>query len=363
MKLKKVLALIMMLTLVIGCVACGNTNNANSTDPTAVPTEAAGNSETEATPTTAATATAAEDVITIMVPPVTNTYLEKIALYAEEFHALYPNLTLEVTETSWDNHIEKLNTTALAGEAPDIAEISYATIGSYVEMGVAINIADYLAADRLADYDQNALDYMTLEGVTYGLPLYITIQAIGANKEKLEAAGVDVASVQQNGWTFADFKTAIANGTVDDCFGFVFASSAATAADYLNIFFFFSCLTNPFTSELKYAYTSQNMLNLLTAISEMSESGYIPNYGVEASQRMVMCETGNAMIFGKAMPLFEGNINKNNAAIDANDGTAVEGSIKLEYAFLPIPTMDGVTESCYGTVDGLVALRNNNTTD
>ena len=78
---------------------------------------------------------------------------------------------------------------------------------------------------------------------------------------------------------------------------------------------------------------------------------------------MVMCETGNAMIFGKAMPLFENNINKNNAAIEANDGTAVENSIPVTYAFLPVPTMDGVEESCYGTVDGLVAFRNSNSTD
>jgi multiple sugar transport system substrate-binding protein len=63
------------------------------------------------------------------------------------------------------------------------------------------------------------------------------------------------------------------------------------------------------------------------------------------------------------MPLFEGNINKNNKALEAKDGTAVENSIPVNYAFLPIPTMEGVTESCYGTVDGLMAFRNNKTTD
>ena len=89
----------------------------------------------------------------------------------------------------------------------------------------------------------------------------------------------------------------------------------------------------------------------------------MPNYAVEAGQRMVMCQQGKTMIFGKAMPLFENNINKNNAALEANDGTAVENSIPLSYVFLPMPTMDGVTESCFGTVDGLIALRNNNTTD
>ena len=122
-------------------------------------------------------------------------------------------------------------------------------------------------------------------------------------------------------------------------------------------------LSNTFTPELKYTFTSENMLTLLSAIEEMTKSGYMPNFGVEAGQRMVMCQTGNAMIFGKAMPLFENNFKKNNAALEANDGTAVENSQKMDYAFLPVPTMDGCEESCYGTVDGLIAMRNKNTTD
>lgn len=77
---------------------------------------------------------------------------------------------------------------------------------------------------------------------------------------------------------------------------------------------------------------------------------------------MVMCQQGKAMIFGKAMPLFENNINKNNAALEANDGTAVENSIPVNYAFLPVPTMEGAEASCFGSVDGLIALRNNKTT-
>ena len=217
--------------------------------------------------------------------------------------------------------------------------------------------------DQLADFDQNALDYMTVENNVYGLPLYITIQALGSNKDMLEAAGVDVAKVQESGWTYDEFMEAIKNGTKDDTFGFVFANSGATASDFLNIFGVSAGLNNAFNSDLKYEYTSTKMLNLLTAVEEMTKSSYMPNYGVEASQRMVMCETGNAMIFGKAMPLFENNINKNNAAIEANDGTAVENSIPVTYAFLPVPTMDGVEESCYGTVDGLVAFRNSNSTD
>lgn len=305
----------------------------------------------------------ATDTITVMVPPVTGTYLDDIDIWANDFMAEHPEIKVEVIKTSWDDHNSKLNTMANAGEAPDIAEVSYSAIGTYVELGLGVEIDQYMDAERLADYDQNALDYMSLDGHVYGLPLYITIQALGANKDMLEAAGVDVAKVQTEGWTYDQFMEAIKNGTTENCFGFVFANSGVTAGDFLSIFGVSAGLTNSFTSDLKYAYTSDNMLKLLEAVETMTKSGYMPNYGVEAGQRMVMCQTGNAMIFGKAMPLFENNFKKNNAALEANDGTAVENSQKMDYAFLPVPTMDGCEESCYGTVDGLIAMRNKNTTD
>lgn len=310
-----------------------------------------------------ASAAEAEDTIVIMAPPVTGNYLTNLKTWAEDFHELYPNLTVEIIETSWGDHNDKLSTMAQSGEAPDIAEISSGTLGTYVEMGVAIDISQYLDAERLADYDDNALQYLTLEGTTYGLPLYLTIQSIGANKTMMEELGIDVAKIQQEGWTYEEFLEVIKLGTTEDTYGFVFANSGVTASDMLYMFGAGVGLSNTFTPDLKYAFTSENMLTLLQAVEEMTQSGYMPNYGVEAGQRMVMCQTGNAMIFGKAMPLFEANFKKNNAALEANDGTAVENSLEMDYAFLPVPTMMGCEESCYGTVDGLIAMRNKDTTD
>ena len=131
-------------------------------------------------------ALAETDTITVMVPPVTGTYLTDIETWANEFTAIHPEIKVEIIKTSWDEHNGKLTTLANAGEAPDIAEVSYSTIGTLVNLGVGIEIDKYMDAERLADYDQNALDYMSLEGHVYGLPLYITIQSIGANKDMLD---------------------------------------------------------------------------------------------------------------------------------------------------------------------------------
>ena len=121
----------------------------------------------------------ATDTVTVLVPPITSTYLDQIDQWAAEFEAANPGIKIEVTKTSWNDHNSKLSTMAAAGEAPDIAEISYAQLGKYVELGVAIEIEKYISAERMQDYDGNAMDYMSLESTAYGLPLYITIQAIG----------------------------------------------------------------------------------------------------------------------------------------------------------------------------------------
>ena len=302
-----------------------------------------------------------EDTITIMAPPIIGGYTDFLAGWIEDFNKMYPNLHIEVTATSWDDNVSRLNTLCLSGDAPDIANIECQTLGTYVDMGVAIDITQYMPEGRLEDYDESVLGYMTLDDTLYGLPLYVSIQAMGGNKAMLEAAGVDVDKVQTEGWTYDEFLEAIKNGTTDDTYGFVFANAGITTADFVHIFGSVAGLSNDFTADLKYAYTSENMLNLLNAIEEIISSGYMPNYGVEAGTRLVMLETGECMITGKAMPLFESNVNTNNAGIA--DGSAVEGSVEVEYVFLPCPMMEGVTETCYGMANAFLPLRNNNTTD
>ncbi len=386
MKAKKVIATLLSAAMVTSLAACGSSTSSEETQTTSDTAEAETTEEateeasteeaTEETSTEETTDETAEetadgettgsdveDTITIMVPPVTGDYVELLDGWISDFNKDYPNIKVDVIATSWDDHTEKLTTMALAGEAPDIAEVSYSAIGSFVENGTAIDIAQYMDADRLADYDQNALDYMTLEGTLYGLPLYITIQALGGNKEMLEEAGVDVEKVQTSGWTYDEFLKAVEAGTKDDRYGFVFANSGTTTADFVSIFGVSAGLTSSFTDDLKYAYTSDNMLSLLQAVETMTTSGYMPDYAVEAGQRLVMLQTGQTMLTGKAMPLFENNIKTNIEKMQAGDAEAVEGTIEMEYVFLPVPTMENATPSVFGTVDGMIALRNNNTTD
>ena len=351
--MKRVIAMLLALCMVLGLAACGGEK---APETMAAAQENAGGSVTEA-----AEVSTEPDTIVVMVPPIITNYTDHLDQWIKEFNEIYPHLTIEVIATSWDDNVEKLTTMALSGQAPDIANIDASTMGTYVEMGVAVSLTDYMSADRLADYDETALAYTTLDDTVYGLPLYVSIQGLGGNKAMLEAAGVDVEKVQNEGWTYEEFLAAIEKGTTSDCYGFVFANAGICTSDFINIFGTSAGLSSAFTSDLKYAYTSENMHNLLTAIEQIIAAGYMPNYGVEAGTRLVMLETGECMVTGKAMPLFEANVKTNNAGIA--DGTAVEGSVEVEYVFLPTPVMEGAKESVYGAANAFIALRNQNTTD
>lgn len=356
--MKKFIALLLAAVMVLAMCACGQTAAPAAAPAPAAEAPAEAAPAAEAPAEEAPAAEAAPDTITVMVPPVTNGYGDMIKAWAEEWKVDHPNITVDVIETTWDDHNQKLSTMAMAGEAPDISEIAYNALGSYVEMGVAVDLTKYI---DVSDYDANALGYLTLDNTLFGLPLYVTIQALGGNKAMLEEAGVDVAKVQSEGWTYDEFLAALEAGTKDGVFGFVFANQGITTSDFINIFGGAAGLTNAFTGDLKYAFTSENMLNLLKAIEEIIGSGYMPNYTVAAGDRLKMLQKGETMVTGKAMPLFENNVRTSSEAAAA--GPTEEGYIEMEYVFLTVPTMENVAPNCYGQVDGLMPFLNSNSTD
>ena len=113
--MKKLVALTMATAMTLSLAACGGASSSSAAAFTTATTDTASSAAES-------TASEAEDTITVMVPPVTGDYLDKMTEWADEFHEMYPNLTMEVIGTSWDDHTTKLSTMAQAGEAPDISE-------------------------------------------------------------------------------------------------------------------------------------------------------------------------------------------------------------------------------------------------
>lgn len=348
--IKKLVALSMTLSLGISALAgCGNKKT---------PVSSSGK-DSKAT-----------DTITALLPPVSPNYQKNFDQMAKDFHEKYPNLTLKIEPASWEDMTQKLDVQVNAGSPPDIAFMGSDGISKHADAGMVMDITKYATDDMINDFEKVPLDYMRNGNGLYGFPAYMEIHCIGGNKKFLEEAGVDWKSIQKNGWTFDQFREAIKKGVVKKDgkatrYGFVFACSGVAAKDYLGILTKEAGMPSSFTKDLKYAYTSKNFLDVLKGIRTLIDDGSMPKElsSVTAGMRWNMFLTGQTMITGKGLAVFENSANQNNAKLDAKDSGAVKDSIKVDYIVLPVPTFGENKQQATPAVDGYVTFKGKNTTD
>jgi multiple sugar transport system substrate-binding protein len=308
-------------------------------------------------------ASAAADTITALLPPVSPNYQKNFDQMAKDFNALYPNLTLKIEPAGWEDMKQKLDTQVNAGNPPDIAFGGSDGIPKYLQQGLLMDISGAATPEMIADYDKAPLDYMRNGKGLYGFPAYMEIHAIGGNKQFLEQAGIDWKKIQQNGWTYDEFRQAIKKGVVTENgktrYGFVFATKGVASVDYLGIMSKNAGMPYAFDSNLKYAYTSKKYLGLLKDLRQLIDDGSMPKElsSVDAGMRWNMFLTGQTMITGKGLAVFENSAKANNAKLAAKDASAVKGSIPVDYIVLPTPTFEGAKASYAAIVDGYMTFR------
>lgn len=346
------LTVIMLVSLL---AACGS-NNSNTPSQTNAGGNTNGSNDSQKLE---------KDTITALLPPASANYQARFPEMEKEFNELYPHLTLKIEPASWEDMTQKLDTQVNAGSPPDIAWIGSAGLSKYAALDVLIDLNPVLSDEVKADYDEVPLKSFQLGDAQYGLPAYMEVHSIGGNKQFLEEAGIDYKAVQQNGWTYDEFREAIAKGVVKNDkgettrYGFVFATAGVTSKDYLSIMAKSAGLPEYFDNDLKFTYTSKNFLGLLTDLRQLIDDGSMPKElsSIDAGKRWNMFLTGQTMITGKGLSSFENSARLNNEKIKANDGSAVADSIEADYIVLPVPTFNDAEYVPTSVVDGYIALR------
>lgn len=349
MNKKSMVALGMAAVMILTSVGCGGTDK--GTDKKAASSGSSAVSEGK------------KDLVTALLPPVSATYQDKINTYIDDFNKDNPDIEIKVTTASWEDMAQKLDVQVNAGSPPDIAFISSSVVTKYLDTDMAVDITKYLGNDEINDFDENILNYFKNQEGLYGLPAYCEIQCIGGNKEFLETAGIDWKAVQKDGWTYDEFREDIKKGVVKEgdqvkTYGFLFACSGVTAKDYFRMFVKNAGMPEAFDKDLKYSYTSRQMLSFLEDLRVLIDDGSMPKElgSIDAGKRWNMMLTGQTMITGKGLSTFEKSAYENTEKLKNNDSSAVEGSIPLEYVVLPVPVFDGGQQQAQGMVDGYICL-------
>ncbi|NLG24523.1 MAG: sugar ABC transporter substrate-binding protein, partial [Clostridiales bacterium] len=134
------------------------------------------------------------------------------------FQQSYPNVTVEVQETSGDGaYLTKLVSQLASGTAPDIIATENGMMAKFVDSGLLMPITRMLEADadvNVNDYFPHLLNYYTVDGEIYGLPYDAQpISMFFYNKALFDEAGV---AYPTEDWTWDDMRDAAIKLTKTD---------------------------------------------------------------------------------------------------------------------------------------------------
>lgn len=207
--MKKLLALLLALVMVLGLVAC-SAKDADAPAEETPETEAPAEEKVEAPAEDVEEETAADLTadLTLWSYPLSDAqedYFMNTVMPA--FNEQYPNITLEVTTIPWDGGPEKVNVAIAAGTTPDLLLDSDMRISGYAAKGVLVPVTDVVTntSAGVPDAYQHAV---TMDGEDYMVSAFHTGgTAMLVNYALAEQYGIaDMLPEDHKSWTWDEFR-------------------------------------------------------------------------------------------------------------------------------------------------------------
>jgi multiple sugar transport system substrate-binding protein len=122
------------------------------------------------------------------------------------FNEIYPNITVNLDITPWEDYWTKVQTQAKSDTLPDLFWMNGPNFQLYASNGKLEPITDAVASGAIdtSKFPSALVDLYTDNGVTYGVPKDFDTVAVWANKALFEQAGVDLPDAD---WTWDDFQS------------------------------------------------------------------------------------------------------------------------------------------------------------
>lgn len=182
--MKKIIAMLLALTMVLGLAACGG-----STAPAA--TEAPAAAAPAATEAPAAAPAGGDKVTVTMIAAQYGT--ETASWWADfvtKFNAANEGINLVVDVVSWNDIYTVVNTRIANGEAPDLLNID--VFADYQADGLLLPAEEWCSAETYAKFFPSFLDQSVVDDVVWAVPDLASARALYYNKDILADAGVEV---------------------------------------------------------------------------------------------------------------------------------------------------------------------------
>ncbi|MGM9626805.1 MAG: ABC transporter substrate-binding protein [Faecousia sp.] len=181
--MKKLIAMLLVLTMVLALAACGGSKTTETQAPAA-----------EAPAETQAPAAPAADGEKVTVTMIAAQYGPKTGdwwtEFEKKFEAANDGIDLVVDCVSWNDIYTVVNTRIANGQAPDLLNID--VFADFQADGLLLPAEEWCSAETYAKFYQAFLDQSEIDGTIWAVPDLASARAMYYNKDILDAAGVEV---------------------------------------------------------------------------------------------------------------------------------------------------------------------------
>ena len=183
MTMKKFLAALLTLVMVLSLAACGGDKGGEATPPADF-----GNTETQTPP--ADTGSGEKTAIKVIAAEYGQNTKQWWADFVTEFNGSHDNIELTVETVSWNDIYTVVNTRVANNDAPDILNID--VFADYVADDLLLPIQDCVSDETYAKFYDAFLEQSNIDGTIWAIPDLASARAMYYNTDILEAAGVEV---------------------------------------------------------------------------------------------------------------------------------------------------------------------------
>ena len=178
--MKKIIALLLVLAMALGLVACGGSEAPAATEAPKADAPAA----------TEAPAAAEKVEVNMIAAQYGNETADWWADFVVKFNEANPDINLVVDVVSWNDIYTVVNTRIANGQAPDLLNID--VFADYQADGLLLPAEDWCSAETYAKFFPSFLAESVVDDVVWAVPDLASARALYYNADILAAAGVEV---------------------------------------------------------------------------------------------------------------------------------------------------------------------------
>lgn len=198
--MKKVIALLIIVALVVSFAACNKTDQTPASKPEDKPAEKTEKTEEE---------TKEPVTITVWRHSGKPEEQENIQAQIAAFNDAHDMITIEYEVIPEGEYNTQVSAAALANGLPDVFMLDGPNMSNYAWAGYLMPLDDYITDEMKNDLLPSIIAQATYKGSMYAIGSFDSGLALWGNKSYLEAAGVRIPTSAKDAWTLDEFNDAL----------------------------------------------------------------------------------------------------------------------------------------------------------